>query len=147
MNRGYFGIGVVNMKNSVNYGTLFRSAHCFGANFLFLVGKRFKHQCSNTTCSERHIPLFEYQDINDFIDHIPYNCVPVCIEITTKSRDIRNFVHPERAIYILGQEDGSLPIKLTDKYTTIKIPTSRCLNVSVVGSIVLYDRVRSRDDP
>lgn len=29
--RGYCGIGVLNMKAEINYGTLFRSAYAFGA--------------------------------------------------------------------------------------------------------------------
>jgi tRNA G18 (ribose-2'-O)-methylase SpoU len=140
--RGYFGIGVINLKKELNYGTLFRSAYCFGADFIFLIGKRFTKQCSDTVCSYRHIPLFEYQSCDDFIEHIPYDCQLVGVEICEKSHPILNYVHPERAIYILGPEDGTINNEILDHCkTVIQIPTKYCLNVAVAGSIVLFDRV------
>ena len=33
--RGYFGIGVEGISKSFNVGNLFRSAHAFGASFVF----------------------------------------------------------------------------------------------------------------
>jgi len=141
MTRGYFGIGIVNIKSECNYGTLFRSAFSFGARFIFLTGKRFEKQSSDTTRSEKHLPLFRFQDIDDLLMHIPYNCQPVCVELKPYSRDIVDFCHPERAIYILGQEDGSLPDSLCERYPTVQIPGTFCLNVSVAGSIVMYDRI------
>lgn len=142
MTRGYFGIGTVNMKTKVNYGTLFRSARCFGADFIFLIGRRFKKQCSDTMRSERHMPLFEYPTPEDFLNHIPYGCQPIGVEITDNARWLPEFQHPERAVYILGPEDGDLPHVLLDRCVSVlQIPTSYCLNVAVAGSIVLYDRI------
>lgn len=139
--RGYCGVGVLNMKTKINYGTLFRSAYAFGADFIFLIGKRFKKQCSDTTQSHRHLPLFEYPTFDDFYSHIPYDCRLVSVEICDGARLIRNFCHPKRAVYLLGQEDGSLPKEILDKsFGIIKIPTHYCLNVAVAGSIVLFDR-------
>lgn len=141
MNRGYCGIGVLNMKTEINYGTLFRSAFAFDADFIFLIGKRFKKQGSDTTQSHRHLPLFEYSDFEDFYSHIPYDCRLISVEICEKAKPIRIFTHPERAVYLLGKEDGSLPQDVIDKsFGVIKIPTQYCLNVAVAGSIVLYDR-------
>ncbi len=139
--RGYCGIGVLNMKTEINYGTLFRSAYAFGADFIFLIGKRFKKQCSDTVRSEKHIPLFEYDTFGDFYAHIPYNCQLVSVEICKKSKPIKVFSHPERAVYLLGKEDGSLPNEVIEKSLgVIEIPTRVCLNVAVAGSIILYDR-------
>lgn len=143
--RGYCGIGIYNIKNKINYGTLFRSAYAFGANFIFLIGKRFEKQCTDTTRSERHIPLFEYKTFDEFYDGKPYSAQLVSIEITENARNITNFIHPERAVYILGQEDGSLPSSILEKSQhVIQIPTRLCLNVAVAGSIVLYDRIVKR---
>lgn len=145
--RGYFGIGVLNIKTEVNYGTLFRSAQCFGANFIFLVGRRFRKMSSNTNQSQRHIPLYEYESIEDYIEHQPYDCPIIGIERTKRAVDIRQFSHPERASYILGPEDSSLPPKLLDRCSAIiEIPSEYCLNVAVAGSIVLYDRFIKRSN-
>jgi tRNA G18 (ribose-2'-O)-methylase SpoU len=141
LNRGYCGIGILNIKSEVNYGTLFRSAYCFGVDFIFLIGKRFKKQSSDTNKSYRHLPLFEYQCFDDFYNHLPYDSQLISVEICDKARMIGNFIHPQRAVYLLGQEDGSLPDNVIEqsKYV-IQISTSYCLNVAVAGSIVLYDR-------
>lgn len=145
MKRGYCGIGILNIKREVNYGTLFRSAYCFGADFIFLIGKRFKKQTSDTVCAYRHMPLFEYETTDDFLEHRPYDCQLIGIEICKRSKPIYVFNHPERAIYILGPEDGSLPNNLLDKcYCVLEIPTKHCLNVAVAGSIILYDRMIKR---
>ncbi len=141
MNRGYFGIGIVNVKFDANTGQLLRTGLCFGADFLFIVGSSFSHQTTDTNKAERHIPLFEYKDIEDMLYHRPYDCVPVCIEIKPYSRELKTFVHPERAIYVLGPENGSLPDSICSIFPTVQIPTQYCLNVCVAGSIVLYDRV------
>ncbi len=35
--RGYFGIGAEGISKAMNVGSLFRSAHAFGASFMFTV--------------------------------------------------------------------------------------------------------------
>ena len=63
------------------------------------------------------------------------------------SKELKTFTHPERAIYILGQEDGDLPDSLCMLFPTIRIPTIYCLNVCVAGSIVMYDRIIKQTSP
>jgi len=139
--RGYFGIGIENPKKEMNIGTLWRSAYSLGAAFIFTIGHRYERQASDTTKSWRHIPLIEYADAQDFIDHIPYACIPVGIEVN--GTPINYFEkHPERAVYILGPEDDSISKKLQEHCVEIlSIESKYCLNVAVAGSIVLYDRM------
>ena len=138
--RGYFGIGVYHPKTEANIGTLWRSAYNFGADFIFTIGKRYKKQASDTIKATRHIPLFEYQSIQDFKNHIPLNCQPIFIEQTPKAKNIKDFIHSERAIYILGAEDNGIPEKLIAGHQQVFIDTPMCLNVAVAGSIVMFDR-------
>ena len=139
MKRGYFGIGVENLKTKTNLGTLWRSAYCLGASFIFVIGKRYKKQCSDTVKAFKHIPLYEFETSEHFLSSRPYNCLLVGIEITDKAQGIYTFSHPERAIYVLGPEDGSLTF--ADKCNAIiQIPSKFCLNVAVAGSLVMYDR-------
>lgn len=142
MKRGYFGIGVFNGKNEQNIGTLWRSANIMGADFIFTVGKRYKRQCSDTMKTPRHVPLFHYDDWDDFRKHIPYDCPIVAIELDDESVPIKKFVHPERCIYLLGAEDSGIPKNVLDKCQSIvQLPGDVCMNVSVAGSIVMYDRI------
>ena len=138
--RGYFGIGIENSKTKENLGTLWRSAYNLGADFIFVIGKRYKKQCSDTVKAYRHIPLYQFDSMEHFLKSRPYDCQLIGIEITEEAKDIRNFSHPERAIYVLGPEDGNLSC-LKECQSVIKIPSYRCLNVAVAGSIIMYDRI------
>ena len=59
--RGFFGIGIYDLKTVSNLGTLWRSAHIFNADFIFLIGKRYETMRTDTLKSWKHLPLFEYQ--------------------------------------------------------------------------------------
>jgi tRNA G18 (ribose-2'-O)-methylase SpoU len=139
---GYFGIGIENIKFGVNYGTLFRTAQIFEADFLFLIGKRFKKQHSDTMKSWRHMPVYSYTDFNDFNEHRPFACKLIGIELDKKAIPIKDYKHPKQAIYLLGAEDHGLS-KAAYKHCEdlIILPGEHSLNVSVAGSIVLYDRM------
>ena len=141
--KGYFGIGIQQGKNSINYGTLYRTAQILDADFIFLIGKRFKHQSSDTMKSWKHIPLFEYKDFKDFNTHRPYDCRLVGIEMTPTAMAIKDFIHPKRCCYLLGAEDHGLTQEAIDGcQTIIYLPGERSMNVSVAGSIVLFDRIQ-----
>jgi len=113
--RGFYGIGIYHIKTEVNIGTLWRSAHNFGADFIFTIGKRYKTQASDTTKAWKSIPLYHYDSFDDFKSHIPFDCQLIAIEQSEKSKSITKFVHPERAVYILGAEDYGIPKLILDK--------------------------------
>lgn len=140
--RGYFGIGIYQPKNIHNLGTLFRSAQCFGAKSIFTIGHRYHPQASDTTKSWRNIPLTNYKTFDEFHELLPRECKLIAIEINEKSHKLNKFSHPEQCYYLLGAEDYGIPEKILQKcYSVIEIPhTSHCLNVSVAGSIIMYDR-------
>ena len=140
--RGYFGIGIMNGKREVNIGTLWRSANIMGAQFIFTVGARYKKQSSDTMASWKHIPLFNYQTFDEFYNALPYNCQLIGVELDKNSVPIEKFAHPERAIYLCGAEDSGLTKEAIIKcHKLIQLPGDYCLNVSVAGSIVMYDRI------
>lgn len=139
--RGYFGIGIFHGKSSENLGTLWRSAAILGADFIFTIGKRYSKQASDTIHAVKHIPLFHYADYNDFLAHIPYNC-PVCaVELSDQSVPLETYTHPERCVYLLVAEDHGIPPEVLCRCKdTVQIEGKYCYNVSVAGSIVMYDR-------
>ena len=140
--RGYFGIGIFNGKYPANIGTLWRSANIFGADFIFTIGKRYTHQCSDTMKTPKHIPMFTFSSFDDFREHMPYDCQLIAVELDRRSVPIERFVHPERCIYLLGAEDYGLPPGVLDKcQAVVQLPGDHCLNVSTAGSIVMYDRI------
>lgn len=138
--RGYFGIGVYESKNTLNIGTLWRSAALLGADFIFTIGQRYRNQPTDTMKAVRHIPLFQYKYFNDFKSSLPDNCEMVFVEQVSNSKLLDTFNHPERAVYILGAEDDGIPEDLMRGHQKVYIDTERSLNVAVAGSIVMYGR-------
>ncbi len=141
--RGYFGIGIFNIKTEMNLGTLWRSAYQLGANFIFTIGKRYKKMGSDTYKTFNQIPLYHYIDFDDFRNHIPFDCVLIGIEKTDNARQVENFCHPKKCIYLLGAEDNGLPIYVLERCNHIISLGSInhfSYNVAVTGSIVMYDR-------
>ena len=135
------------MKNPLNYGTLFRTAQLFGADFIFLIGKRFKPQTSDTMKSYKHLPCYHYDTFEDFQKARPYGAMLVGVELDDKAEPLTTFAHPKQSIYLLGAEDYGLPKEILSKCQKIvKIPFgSQSLNVSTTGSIVLYDRLAKKE--
>ena len=142
MSRGYFGIGLENSKHPVNLGSLWRTAYNMQANFIFTINQRYKSQKSDTVKAWRHLPFYEYQTVEQFQQSIPRECNIVGVEITAGAHSLFNFVHPERAIYLLGPEDGSIsPTAQKFCHSIVYIPTNLCMNVANAGAIVMYDRI------
>jgi tRNA G18 (ribose-2'-O)-methylase SpoU len=144
--RGYFGIGIERTKAEVNIGTLWRSAYIFGASFIFTVGRRYKKQSSDTVCAWRHIPLYHFLTADEFYGFLPYDCRLVGVELDERAKPIRGYVHPQRAVYILGAEDVGLSPEMIGRcHELIVIPGDYSLNVAVAGSIVMFDRINKRE--
>ena len=143
--RGYFGIGIYGPKMTKNIGTLWRTADIFGADFMFTIVKRYETMRSDKRKSWRHIPLFEYEDFNGFRSSLPKDSRLVGIELDEHSQPLMIYNHPERAVYLLGAEDFGLPEDVIASCDDIiQLPGDYSLNVSVAGSVVIYDRLLKR---
>lgn len=145
--RGYFGIGIENCKNDLNIGGLWRSAHCFGASFIFTIGTRYRKQSTDTTKAWKSIPHYTYNSFDHFYKNLPKDCNLIGLEFPhVKSSNIHNFCHPERCIYLLGSEDSGLSNQAIESCNQLLyIPTKYCLNVATTGSIVMFDRNNKND--
>lgn len=136
----YLGIGIYNGKRTHNFGALIRTARVFGANFVFSVGHRNPQEQSSVG-AELTVPLFHFESIAQFVSSIPANAQLVCVELVPGALDIRGYAHPQRAVYLLGPEDGALPQSILRKHDTIVLPGAYPLNVAMAATVVLYDRV------
>jgi len=142
MRRGYFEIGVYHAKTETNIGTLWRSAYQLGAAGIFTIGRRYEKQSSDTPKTWRHIPLRHFATLGDMLANRPHGCEIVGVEMGGKP--LAEFVHPERAVYLLGAEDHGLPpdvLKLCNRRVALESVNTPSFNVAVAGSIVAYDRV------
>ncbi len=136
--RGYSAVGLFQPKTALNVGSVLRAAHCYGSALVALSGNRYKRSSTDTTKAYRHLPLLQ---VGDLFDAIPFDCVPVAIDLVDGARDITTYVHPERAFYIFGPEDGTLGRAITDRCRDkVFVPTAFCMNLAACVNVVLYDR-------
>ena len=144
--RGYFAIGIWHTKTEMNIGTLWRSAYQLGASYIFTIGRRYKKQSSDTQKAWRHIPLNHYETWDEFIKFVPYDAQIVGVEMG--GVPLKIFSHPKRAIYVLGAEDHGLDpmIDKCHKVVSIESVGRNSYNVAVAGSLIMYDRVISKDE-
>lgn len=141
-NHGYFGIGVMQLQTEVNLGTLWRSAYILGASYIFTIDHKYRHQSSDVQRAWTKIPLYQYDSFDHFYNSIPHGCKLVGVEMDEKSTPIKEFSHPARAAYLLGNEaHGLRPAALDKCHEIISLPGTHSLNVSVAGSIVMFDRI------
>ncbi len=143
--RGYFGIGVEGISKQMNAGSLFRTAHAFGASFVFTVDAVYDRPeggRADTSDTPGHLPLHEFETVRELA--LPAGCALVGVELVDEATELPSFRHPARAAYVLGPERGELSPEITALCDhVIKIPTKFCVNLAVAGAIVMYDRLIS----
>lgn len=142
MMRGFFAIGIVHGKKGHNTGSLLRSAHALGAAFVFTVGKRYDKETTDTTRAMRHVPLFHFRTVAELKERMPRDARLIGVEIDPRACPLSRFVHPERAVYLLGAEDRGLnESERAACNVLVQVDASTlCLNVAVAGAIVMWHR-------
>ena len=137
----YFGIGIQNGKTPENLGVLWRTAQNLGASYIFTIGNRYAKQACDTHNAVKSIPYFHYENFEDFYNNLPKGARLVGVELDENATDLETFEHPRRCVYLLGAEDNDLSKAAIVKcHHLVKFKAEKSLNVSVAGSIVLYDR-------
>lgn len=137
--RGYAAIGLFNPKNSLNVGSALRAAGCYQASMVAVTGHRSGTRCTDTQKAYRHIPLLHVDDLKSVI---PFDCVPVAVDLIPGATPLHQYRHPERAFYIFGPEDGTLGERITSWCRdVVYVPTHYCMNLAATTNVVLYDRL------
>ncbi|TXK75676.1 RNA methyltransferase [Mesonia sp. K4-1] len=141
LEQGFFAIGIQNGKTPENLGVLWRSAQNLGASFIFTIGNRYSKQACDTHKAVGAMPYFHYDTFDDFYAHLPKSALLIGVELTEDAEPLETFKHPRRGVYLLGAEDHGLSNQAIEKsHKLIKFSSALSLNVSVAGSIVMYDR-------
>ncbi len=140
--KGYFGIGVEGVSKAMNVGTLFRTAHAFGAAFVFTLRAQYNRReggHADTSDTPRSVPTYNFADLDSF--RLPQGCRLVGVEITDDAIELPSFRHPRQAAYILGAEREGLSADVQSICDhVVKIPNRFSVNLGVAGALIMYDR-------
>lgn len=141
----FCGVGLINTKNPFNMGAVMRACGCFGASFLVAEGTRFKESKADfrnmdVEQARKRIPCFI--GVNSVMDFIPYDTELVVIERVSGAVSLPDFVHPRRAFYVFGPEDGAVHPDIVQKSKNIVyVPSDGSMNLGACAYTVLYDRI------
>lgn len=138
--RGFAAIGLFRPKHIQNIGGAMRAAQVYGAALVAVQGDRTPVTSHlDTMKAYRHVPVIRGDDL---FSMIPYDTVPIAVDLIEGAIELPYFEHPQRAFYIFGPEDGTLGRQHTDRCKhVIKVPTKACMNLAATVNVVLYDRL------
>ena len=64
------------------------------------------------------------------------------VDLIPGATPLPDFVHPARAFYIFGPEDGTLdPALFAGVKRVVYVPTTGCMNLAASVNVILYDRL------
>ncbi len=152
MNAGVVHLGLVNPKSPENVDSVMRAAGNYRVDAVYYTGQRYSRALAlnpNTPDISRkvsqHIPLVGVSSLTESIDR---EFQIVCIEFAENAIPLPGYVHPEKAFYIFGPEDGNISQQLIDiADAVVYVPTAGCMNLAATANVVLYDRLAKSARP
>ena len=135
-------IGLSNPKSPTNVGAILRAAGCFSAHAVRYTGTRHDRAAQFITDTQKVNQRIPATRVNSLLETLPDDTQVICIELVEGAIALPEFVHPRRALYLFGPEDGTLDQTLVDRAdAVVYIPTQGCLNLAATVNLVLYDRL------
>ncbi|TCK04233.1 RNA methyltransferase [Marinobacterium mangrovicola] len=139
-------LGLFNPKSPSNVGAVLRAAGCYQADEVRYVGERFARASRYSTDTKNvgsSIPLLQVDELSQ---GLPEDMAIICVELAEGAVPLPAFTHPEKALYVFGPEDGSIPQAVVDKASqVVYVPTIGCMNLAATVNVLLYDRLAKSD--
>lgn len=138
--RGFAAIGLMRPKDKANVGSVLRAAFCYDVAMVAIQGDRTPVRSHvDTPVAWKHIPVLRGEDLRALI---PYDAVPIAVDLVEDAVELPAFQHPQRAFYVFGPEDGTLGKATLDWCVhRVMVPTRSCMNLAATVNVVLYDRL------
>ncbi|GAB0489810.1 hypothetical protein MMPV_001035 [Pyropia vietnamensis] len=144
----WFAIGILRGVVEANHGTLHRTAASLGAAYTFTIGARYTKRIEGRAHTlAGHLPLLCFDSISAFAAAAPHGAPWVAVEMG--GLPLETFVHPPRAVYVLGSEAGDgLPpafVRRCRYHVALPAvgpagPAVASYNVAAASAIVMWDR-------
>lgn len=137
-----------------NVGQAVRACSCWDFAQLWWTGGAVSLDVRRGGRLPREERMRGYADVALFraerpLDHFPPDATPVAVELRPGSEPLHHFEHPDRAVYVFGPENGSIPKPVLHRchgstelaeVRFVVIPSSHCLNLAAAVNVVGYDR-------
>ena len=135
-------IALTNPKSSSNVGGAMRAAGCYDAQKVVYSGERFNRAvrlAADTQKVHEIVPLMHYDDM---LSALEPDMKLVCVDLIEGAIPLPNFVHPEKAMYLFGPEDGTIKQQVINKADyVVYVPTNGCMNLAASVNVLLYDKL------
>lgn len=151
------GVLLIDPYHAYNVGNALRACALLGAETLGWTGERVPPMekwapGARLPREERmkcyaNTELKHYPNPKSLLSWAASEWTPVCVEISEQAEDLRDFVHPEKAIYVFGPEDGGVPKGVRNVcHRFVRIPAEDAdertpYNLAFAVGTVLYDRM------
>ena len=143
----------INFRVDDNLGYLVRSAACFGAERLYVVGhvpERSNLKASSGSLAD-YVKIIQFANPRDFLDHAEQeNIHIVSAELVAEARPISsyNFNFNRPLCLVVGNEGTGIPVEILKRSDVvyIRMPgVGYCLNTSQAANIILYEAIKQYD--
>lgn len=119
MKKEQVSIGLVNPKGTENVGAVMRAAGCYQADQVLYTGSRYDRAAKMSTDTKNiraKIPLMNIDTLNadTLVEAVDADTTIICVDLIQGATPLPVFEHPEKALYIFGPEDGTIPQNIVD---------------------------------
>tara|TARA_Y100000296_G_scaffold28389_1_gene33054 strand:+ start:909 stop:1478 length:570 start_codon:yes stop_codon:yes gene_type:complete len=140
----------INFQHDGNVGYLIRSAACFGAQSIHVIGSVPDRKVLNPLSGSLYdyVKIKQYSSPRDFVDYTKNEDIKlVAAEIDRDSKPISSYkFHFSRPIcLVVGHEESGIPIEILQNSDIVHIPmpgVGYCLNTSQTANVMLYEAIR-----
>jgi len=140
----------INFQHDGNLGYLIRSAACFGAQYVHIIGTVPDRSILNPLSGSLYdyVKIKQYSSPREFLDYTKNeNIKLVAAEIHRDSKSISSykFQFSRPICLVVGHEESGIPVEILHQSDIVHIPMpgiGYCLNTSQAANILLYEAVK-----
>lgn len=146
-----FEVCTINFQIEENVAFTLRSAACFGASTVNVIGTVPDHKFlvqRGGTCQD-YVNINQFRNIHDFLEYVRgNNIVLVAAELDDEAISIHDFEFPtdQRVCVVLGHEIMGVPPEILMNSIKVYIPMPGkgfCLNTSQTGTVFLHEMAKA----
>ena len=143
----------INFRVDDNLGYLIRSAACFGAERLYVVGhvpERSHIKASSGSLID-YVEITSFATPQDFVDHAKTEGIQiVAAELVEQARSLASYTFnfDSHLCLVVGNEESGVPTEIIQNSQVIYIEmpgVGYCLNTSQTANILLYEAVKQHE--